>query len=529
MRTRRESLFGQGRLQVVLLLIAAVVLWGGDRPKTPPTPPPTCGVTHNDIVQWIQNPSVPSEPAGIANSCFDQLAWQELFAVTQLVGNIPKFATWPNDQELFPAHGDPPPWRTGARPMRVRQLHKGLGLPGAGGVTADTVTEAAALVPLVDQRGRLAHFSIVVNEPEYDYIRSHELYRGNCFNARGGTALNPPKSYIDRPTGSLELKLAWRVLETCDLPDSKHPCTKEDPSRYLTVEGEIQSYSPHILNKPVKALLGLVGMHIVQKTKKYSSNIWMTFEHVDNAPDCGQTPMPPPPGFSGWAFHDAKCKDLEGSGRCQDNWYCLPCPRKVQGNVLQAFNSNSQNSWKIPLDLKSIDGSGLITCTQAPNEFNQPVSVDGKNVWIYLFDPNDPKACKVDPIPTQVCRSIPIGSDVTALNDQVRKVLRQLGGSTAVLANYELVGVLYLNDQGKPHPPVLANTTMETYLQKLPMGCVQCHSNQGLYGSVGPVPHKPPMQFNSGLADRSYVFQQIRQFDARCGTDQEANGPVMPP
>jgi hypothetical protein len=61
---------------------------------------------------------------------------------------------------------------------------------------------------------------------------------------------------------------------------------------------------------------------------------------------------------------------------------------------------------------------------------------------------------------------------------------------------------------------------METYLQTLPTGCVLCHSGQGTYGSVDPVPHKPPMQFNSGLADRSYVFQQIRQFDARCGADQ---------
>ncbi|HSS52519.1 MAG TPA: hypothetical protein VLX28_26550, partial [Thermoanaerobaculia bacterium] len=509
-------------LQVVLLLIAAVVLWGCDRTKAPPVPPPvTCVVTHNGIVQWIQNPSVPSEPAGTAKACFYQLAWQDLFAVTQLVGNVPKFATWPNDQELFPAHGDPPPWRTGARPMRVRLLRKGLGLPGAGGVTADTVTEAAALVPLVDQNKRLVYFSIVVDQPEYDYIRSHELYRGNCFNALGGAASNPPKSHINRPIGSLELKLAWRVLETCDLPDSKHPCTKEDPSRYLTVEGEIQSYSSHLPNKPVKALLGLVGMHIVQKTKNYQSNLWMTFEHVDNAPDCGQTPMPPP-GFSGWAFHDAKCNDREGSGRCQDNWYCLPCPRKVQGNVLQAFNNNSQNSWKIPLDLKSTDGSGLITCTQAPNEFNQPVSVDGKNVWIYLFDP---EVCKAPPIPTQVCRSIPIGSDVKALNDQVREVLRQLGGSTAVLANYELVGVQYLDDKDNklPHGQrQLANTTMETYLQNLLTGCVTCHSDVGMYGSVGPVPYKPPMQFNSGLADRSYVFQQIRQFDARCGTDQEA-------
>jgi hypothetical protein len=537
MRTPREHLFGQDSFQTALLLIAVAVLWGCGQEKTyeadtstPPVPPPvTCAVTHDEIVRWIENPSVPSEPTGTANACFYQFAWQELFAVTQLVGKVPRFATWPNDQELFPAHGDPRPWSTGTRPMRVRLLRKGLGLPGAGGVTADIVAEAAALTPLVDQKKRWAHFSIVVNQPEYDYIRCCELYRGYCFNAMGGAASNPPVSRINRPRGSLELKLAWRVLETCDLPDSPHPCTKEDTSRYLTIEGEVQPYSPQYLNKPVKAILGLVGMHIVRKTEEYPDNLWMTFEHVDNVPDCPSAgmppppPPPPPPGFPGWAFYDAKCKDSEGSGRCQDNWYCLPCQRRVRGDVLQAFNSNPNNKWKIPLDMES-DG-GLITCTPEPNEFNQPVSVNGKDVWVYLFDS---KVCKNTLIPSQVCRSTPISTEVKALNDRVREVLRQLGGSTAVLANYELVGALYFADQDKKLEPrghgqrLLANTTMETYLQTLPKGCVLCHSDKGTYGSVEPVPPKPPMQFNSGLADRSYVFQQIRQFDAACGNDQEA-------
>lgn len=503
-----------------VLLFAGAVLSSCNQEETyssAPSGDTPCQVTDAQIRQWIESPSVPSDPTGTEEACFWNFAWQEFFAMTKNQGNVPLFATWPNDQELFPSSGDPKPWQPGSRRMRTRMLRKGLGLPGAGGVTADQVKEAAALTPITDQRGRWAHFSVVVDQKEYEYVRCCELYRGGCFNTMGGVAQNPPTtSQISLPNGSLELKLAWRVLETCDLPDSPPQCQKEDPSRYLTVEGDVQPYSPAISDQPVKATLGLVGMHIVQKTPQHSGAVWATFEHVDNAPDCpligGQKPTPPP-GFPGWQFYNSGCQDPQGYGACLNNSYCPPCPIGVPKNVADAFNADSSHSWKIPQDPQT--GVGTITCTPNPTEFNKPVMVDGQEVWIYLFDP---ESCQRNPIPTQTCRSTSISPEVAALNDQVQKVLGQIGGSSAALANYELVRVMWSNGPKDAQPAgntVLANTTLETYLQTLPTGCLTCHSD-----GVEPVPSQAPMAFNSALADRSMVFQQIRQFGVSCSEEQ---------
>jgi hypothetical protein len=536
MRIRRETRgrFGQDCLGAALLLVAVAALGGCGQPPVPP-PVVTCAVTDRDIGQWIENPSMPLEPAGSEYSCFYNFAWQELFAVTQPEGGVPRFATWPNDQELFPASGDAKPWRTGLRPMLGRQIRKGHGLPGMHGVIADQFKEAAALTPFTDQFRRWVHYSVLVNRPEYDYIRCCELYRGDCFNSMAGVSPVPPPIQpshppasppgIDLPDGSVELKLAWRVLETCDLPDSKRPCTKEDASKYLTVRGEVEFFSPEDPSRPVKtfpATLGLVGMHIVHWTKQYPGAIWATFEHVDNAPNCASGPDgpidAPPQGFPGWAFYNAQCN--HGSPYCQDNQFCPACPVQVPPAVVKAFNqANPPPAWQIPAD-------GVITCTPVPNELNQ--------AGIQLLNPQ----CTKPPIPTQTCRSTPIGTDVEGLNDQVQKVLvglKGLPGLTAVLANYELVGAEWFANavedkknqpQGSPavnNQVMLSNTTLETYLQAIPPGCVLCHANQGAAdGSVSPVPPAPPMLYNSALADRSFVFQQIRQFGAACSKDQPA-------
>jgi hypothetical protein len=576
MQERREvrGRFGRDCLGVAMLLVAGAAIAGCSQEKiyeadtSPVVPPPinnNCVVTDEDIRQWIENPSMPLGPKGSAYDCFFNFAWQELFAVTQPEGTagVPRFATWPNDQELFPAHGDPGPWRTGDRLIRGRQIHKGLGLPGAHGVIADQFKEAAALTPLTDQKGRFVHYSVLVNRLEYDYVRCCELYRGGCFNTMGGVqpppvvpppaplVVPPPvQSQINLPDGSVELKLAWRVLETCDLPDSKRPCTKEDTSRYLTVRGEVEFFSKYDPSQPVKtfpALLGLVGIHIVHWTKQYPGAVWATFEHVDNAPDCVSGPdgpiQEPPPGFSGWSFYNAQCDTA--TPYCQENQYCPPCPVIVAPEVAAAFNTNTNNTWDIPVDPQT--GIGRITCTPAPNEFNQPVKLtvtkkDGskveESVWIPLFNPK----CPNPPIPTQTCRTTPISTDVERLNNRVRNVLTGLippegRGVPAVLSYYELVGAEWFPNadddqknqpQGSPavnNQVMLSNTTLETYqdIQTLPSGCVLCHSNMTPSGgSVNAVPSVPPMQYNSGLADRSFVFQQIRQFGVPCGKDQPA-------
>lgn len=521
-----------------LLLPGGGVAAGAGAPKPKPramgaasgaTP---CTVSDGTVAGWIESPSLPADAAGTDPTCFYNFAWQQFFALAALEGNVPAFATWPTDQELFPASGEPAPWKAGLRPMKVRPLKKGRGLPGsAGPFSPDIVTEAAALVPLVDQRGRLAQFSALANSCQYQYIRDCELYKGNCFNTMGGMSGSSPKpgsSLIVRLAGSVELKPAFRVLETCNLPDSPKPCKPEDPRRYITVQGEVPRFPPPANGKGTMiATLGLVGLHIVQKTPGHPENVWATFEHVDNAPPCAGTPPAPPAGFSGWQFYDASCQDPGGTdptraGRCQKNWYCSACPIKTSKLFRTTFNSQVKaGAWTIPPDPDDPQGGGLFTCTPSTTAFNKALALpDGTSVQVNLFD----ASCARPPIPTQVCRAGSSDPAVQALNGQVQRVLTSLYGSSTALASYRLAGAQWSSDDPPAGVADLANTTMETYLQTLPSGCMTCHTPPTASQPINPVPQQLPMAFNAGLADRSMIFQQIRQLGpgSECSQGQAA-------
>ena len=53
-------------------------------------------------------------------------------------------------------------------------------------------------------------------------------------------------------------------------------------------------------------LVGLVGLHVVQKTKQLPQWMWATFEHVDNAPDSALGPV----ADIQYNFFDAECSGL---------------------------------------------------------------------------------------------------------------------------------------------------------------------------------------------------------------------------
>ena len=96
---------------------------------------------------------------------------------------------------------------------------------------------------LVDANGRWVHYSVLTNKTQWRFIagrdparNSKPLYVNGCYDEWGGTTFSPvgpdgltpaeAKMLPRLPRGSLEMKLAWRVLETCKLPDSPKPnCT----------------------------------------------------------------------------------------------------------------------------------------------------------------------------------------------------------------------------------------------------------------------------------------------------------------
>jgi hypothetical protein len=87
-----------------------------------------------------------------------------------------------------------------------------------------------------------------------------------------------------------------------------------------------------------------------------------------------------------------------------------------------------------------------------------------------------------DKTPVQVVRLKPVAAGTAALNATYTAALRQVD-PRSVFANYQLVGTQFpkrpARPQGEPVPEMLANTTMETYLQKdvppVSSNCMGCH------------------------------------------------------
>lgn len=96
------------------------------------------------------------------------------------------------------------------------------------------------------------------------------------------------------PDGSVNIKSAWVEM--------KHL----DRARFYTRKAWVQRSPGHC----DQTLVGLVGLHIVQKTPSRQPWIWTTFEQVNNAPDAG-APCPQP--GARFTFNKGDCKPMPPS------------------------------------------------------------------------------------------------------------------------------------------------------------------------------------------------------------------------
>lgn len=387
--------------------------------------PPACLAD----ASWFKDPQMPTEvPLGKnADNCsFHQFEWQMFLDLVKPSGEGIELESWMPDFGVFvPANQKPVDWGKrppppagcnvpgGASKHILRQVPRLAGLPA--GITTEGILEAGSNAPLVDKNHRWVQFEVTVNKTQYDYLTQCDLYRQGCFTS---SAAN-----ISFPAGSVELKTAWRIVETCDLPDSPKPCKPEDASRYYTTKAVVTPYGvPASANKCQAVTVALVGLHAVHKTPLHPEWIWATFEHVDNAPDC-TNPAQPPPG--GWTFNDPSCD----ATKCPPNAFINAC---------------------------------------------NPTDPTKKN----KFDPT----CAKPPIPTQVCRKNPEGGgsatnmgNIISINESIHKLMP---ASWAVWKNYKLVGGLWKDISQSPPTQagslLAANTTAETYLQTI--NCFACHT-----------------------------------------------------
>ncbi|MCB1056870.1 MAG: hypothetical protein KDD11_15325 [Acidobacteria bacterium] len=134
--------------------------------------------------------------------------------------------------------------------------------------------QAFSDAPLVDQNGQYVWYEIKVNRAYYDYVVDNGFYDSR--NQVGKTIFFPESSDTTRQQPAIKVKAAWKVMGGSG---SNQP---DDPSRFYTTDALV--YNPET-GVCTKETLGLVGLHVVQKTAQLPQWMWATFEQVDNAPD----------------------------------------------------------------------------------------------------------------------------------------------------------------------------------------------------------------------------------------------------
>ena len=215
-----------------------------------------------DVSRGLQGPDI--HTTQIAT---DDFAWQEFVALSwpARVGQrgvaeaskpfgaagLRVWETWKTPEELFLPEGvEPPPWES---PLpRERSLTENLQAVQSDGTLPATLT---------DRYGHVVRYEVRVNKVLFDYVRSHKLYD------RRQQALAESVQY---PDGAIAVKASWRELEP------------GEEGRFLTRECVVFDTKDGKPGPKRWRTMGLVGLHIVQKTPSAPQWIWATFEHKGN-------------------------------------------------------------------------------------------------------------------------------------------------------------------------------------------------------------------------------------------------------
>lgn len=201
--------------------------------------------------------------------------------------------TWKEESEVFRPDGvAPEAWDAPERiPASCAGATKHLFRTQKIDDVVDAALQAAAATgtlpaTLTDQRGKLVRYEIRMNKVMFDHIVRHRLYDAKV-QTRAKTIAFPP--------GAMLVKVAWREVTLEEAP-SYHTviacvCDRD-------VNGQPRDCQPK--------RMGLVGLHVTQKTPSSPQWIWSTFEQVDNVPGPGAGVGTPGAGAHP-AFYDPKC------------------------------------------------------------------------------------------------------------------------------------------------------------------------------------------------------------------------------
>jgi hypothetical protein len=319
---------------------------------------------------------------------------------------------------------------------------------------------------LISQEKKIVYYNIEVNDV-VAYFRSgfegfhfKEFPTGAPIPTPAKTDISEINNYAKSHQGSLPDKKALAI----EIKTSWIEIDDRDKDRFVTTWATIPAFKHHsethwTAEPPTKALLGLVGMHIVFSAKGHREMIWATFEHVDNAPD----------------QRYRYCQGSDRGGSDQSD-----CEKTAQHDRDQ--------------------GTKWIFSTNIPQNTNNL-----QRAYLYKGDIcgyNNSSIGPSDVLRTYAWGSAqePINTDIININENVLKSLPDKD----IRRNYLLRGAIW-TDNGIPPTPEegsekLLNTTMETFFQG--SDCFACHRHY----DPTTTPHSVEM---------SHVFDHLRRLFSR--------------
>lgn len=270
----------------------------------------------------------PKDIAGDVETPFDNMAWQMFVALNwakDVSGKAPAqqgltgqgLRVWQTYTKVSALFGNSPKRAPCLNALAIPTFFLGSKGNGEPAPNNEEYFQASTNLPLIDVNGNWTIFERRVNDVEEKYLRAPEGKASQTLttvagqkqfianhqpNPDGSVQFTASATVMAGAHGSIEIKAAWRIIDRE---------AGDDPSRYYTMPAQIAVSGDLVRGgRPFcrSALLGLVGMHIIQRNPDFAGNaallpewIWATFEHVDNAPDaqapcsvrdgCGTDPL----------------------------------------------------------------------------------------------------------------------------------------------------------------------------------------------------------------------------------------------
>ena len=220
-------------------------------------------------------------PPGDAECDFYQWAYATFLYVTQNdTGSTPRFRGYKSFTELF----DKPLSVASAAPKAHLLNLTPRVLKQASSVNDfDGVAQAGLSGVLVDQIGFPIYYAMHFNDDFVNFMTS------NGFLDKNKLKNISPATDKNFPTGTLELKSAWRIK-----PDNISEA--EFRQNYIAVDAQIpglkeatDSHGRKTVvadpDHPKTVLAGLIGLHVVGVIEGHPEFVWASFEHRKNAPN----------------------------------------------------------------------------------------------------------------------------------------------------------------------------------------------------------------------------------------------------